>query len=65
MVPAKQPAQNLTPQQIQVAKQKIQQVSTKAANSIFQELMKEVGLGEYSNPIGRITKKDIAVVTVV
>ncbi len=36
----KQPAQNLTPQQIQVAKQKIQQVSTKAANSIFQELMK-------------------------
>ena len=39
-VPAKQPAQNLTPQQIQVAKQKIQQVSTKAANSIFQELMK-------------------------
>lgn len=40
VVPAKQPAQNLTPQQIQVAKQKIQQVSTKAANSIFQELMK-------------------------
>lgn len=36
----KQPAQNLTPQQIQAAKQKIQQVSTKAANSIFQELMK-------------------------
>ena len=36
----KQPTQNLTPQQIQVAKQKIQQVSTKAANSIFQELMK-------------------------
>ena len=26
VVPAKQPAQNLTPQQIQVAKQKIQQV---------------------------------------
>lgn len=40
VVPAKQPTQNLTPQQIQVAKQKIQQVSTKAANSIFQELMK-------------------------
>ena len=40
VVPAKQPVQNLTPQQIQVAKQKIQQVSTKAANSIFQELMK-------------------------
>ena len=36
----KQPSQNLTPQQIQAAKQKIQQVSTKAANSIFQELMK-------------------------
>ena len=37
----------------------------KTAVSLFQELMKEVGLGEYSNPIGRITKKDIAVVTVV
>jgi len=36
----KQPSQNLTPQQIQAAKQKIQQVSTKAANSIFQELLK-------------------------
>jgi hypothetical protein len=36
----KKPAQNLTPQQVQAAKQKIQQVSTKAANSIFQELMK-------------------------
>ena len=39
-VQTKQPAQNLTPQQVQAAKQKIQQVSTKAANSIFQELMK-------------------------
>jgi selenide,water dikinase len=37
----------------------------KSAVKVFQELMKEVGLGEYCNPIGRITKKDIAVVTVV
>ena len=37
----------------------------KTTASLFQELMKEVGLGEYSNPIGRITKKDIAVVTVI
>ncbi len=37
----------------------------KTAVGAFQEQMKEVGLGEYCNPIGRITKKDIPVVTVV
>jgi selenide,water dikinase len=37
----------------------------KTTVAVFQELMKEIGLEEYSNPIGRITKKDIAVVTVV
>jgi selenide,water dikinase len=37
----------------------------KTTVAVFQELMKEIGLEEYSNPIGRITKKNIAVVTVV
>jgi len=37
----------------------------KTTVAVFQELMKEIGLEEYSNPIGRITKKDTAVVTVV
>jgi hypothetical protein len=38
--PAAKPQAKLTPQQIQAAKQKIQQQATKSANSIFQELMK-------------------------
>jgi len=38
--PGAKPQGNLTPQQIQAAKQKIQQQATKSANSIFQELMK-------------------------
>lgn len=38
--PATKPQAKLTPQQIQAAKQKIQQQATKSANSIFQELMK-------------------------
>lgn len=38
--PTAKPKQQLTPQQIQTAKQKIQQQATKSANSIFQELMK-------------------------
>ena len=38
--PGTNPPAKLTPQQIQSAKQKIQQQATKSANSIFQELMK-------------------------
>ena len=38
--PTAKPQAKLTPQQIQAAKQKIQQQATKSANSIFQELMK-------------------------
>lgn len=38
--PGVNPPAKLTPQQIQAAKQKIQQQATKSANSIFQELMK-------------------------